>query len=163
MIYLLRPFGKKLLLRLMLLACLVALVGLVLRGDGRAAHATSMQAQTLANPVGVWNIQVHFLDCSYQGETESGQIQLNLSGALVSISPYAGGGVWIATGDTTFDYDFTELIFVNGQLAVIVEVTQTAQLTSPTTFTSSGSGSSYDYHGNYLETCHTQTTATLAA
>lgn len=163
MTYLLRPFGKKLLPRLMLLVCLVALVSLVLGGDGRVAHATSMQAQTLANPVGLWNTQVHFLDCSYQGETEAGQLQINQSGALISITPYVGGGAWIASDTTKFYYAFTELIFVNGQMAVLIEVIQTGQMTSSTTFTSSGSGNSYDSHGNYLETCDTQTTATLAA
>ncbi|HLG62058.1 MAG TPA: hypothetical protein VKY19_09005 [Ktedonosporobacter sp.] len=162
MVHLLRPFGKKLLLRLTLLACIMALLGLVLGGAGRIAHATSMQAQTLANPVGIWNIQVYFLDCSFKGQTESGQLEMNASGAVVSISPYEGGGAWIPTGATTFDYDFTELIIVNGQLSAFVQVTQTGQVTSSTTYTSSGSGSSYDSHGNFLETCDTQTTATLA-
>lgn len=162
MAHLLRPFVKNLLPRLMLLACFVTLLGLFIRSDGQVAHATSMQTQNLANPVGVWNIQVHFLDCSMKGETESGQIQMSASGAVVSISPYEGGGAWIATGSTTFDYDFTELIIVNGQLVAFVMVTQTGQVTSSTTYTSSGSGDSYDSQGNYLETCHTQTTATLA-
>lgn len=160
--HLLRLSRKNLLARLTLLACIVTLSVLFLGGDGRIAQATSMQGQTLADPVGVWNLQVYFQDCSYQGTTEAGQIQLNQSGAVVSISPYSGGGAWIPTGTSTFDYDFTELIFVNGQLAVFVVVTQNAQLTSSTTFTASGSGSSYDSHGNFLETCHTQTTATLA-
>ncbi len=160
-----RPLGRNLLVRLMLLSCLVALLGLALGGDGQIAHATpkqARQAQSLANPVGTWNLQVFFLDCSRKGQTEPSQIEMDLSGAWVNYTPYPGGGTWYATGTSTFNYLFTEIIIVNGQFMGFVQVTQQAQLTSSTTYTASGSGSSYDSQGHFLETCDTQTTATLA-
>jgi hypothetical protein len=157
---------RKLLIRLMIFVCLMTLLSLVPGVTGQVVHATSrqdQQTQVLANPVGEWNLQVYFQDCSYQGQTQQSQIEMNQNGAWVNLTPYPGGGDWIATGTSTFDYGFTEVLLVNGQFVGYVQIVQQAQLTSSTAYTASGSGLSYDSNGNFLQTCHTQTTATLIA
>lgn len=157
MYHLSRLLKKNLIKRAMLFICVIALLSLGLGGARGVAHATSTQA----NPAGKWNLQVFFQNCSFQGEIEPSQILINVSGAVVSQTPYQGGGLWEATGLLTFDYGFTEMIYANGQFVAFVVVFQQAQLTSSTTFTASGLGVSYDAQGNYQQTCNTQTSGTL--
>lgn len=154
------------LVRHVALVGLLVILGTLIMGDGhghmaQAASTSSTQAQTLANPVGTWSLQVHFLDCSRQGLTETSQAAMNPSGAWVNYLPYPGGGHWGAIDSATFFYGFTETLTVGGQYVAFVQVLQQAQMTSPTTYTASGAGMTYDAEGYYVETCDTQTTATL--